>query len=248
MSKLLAALLAALCCVCMTSCAADNLSTYEYAERAIGEGEYNAAAVLFGQLGEYRDAADYRLYAEALDALANGRFDLARANFELLVPFKSSERYLACIDAVEKDRAGETGEALIIYRSLGTFAKANLRAEELEEELTGQAEQVRQGCEETLTSDDQPPQDRRGEAAEIAAQHVRALQSFLADVQDTLPPDAAGTPSCTPENPASRPTAQPAQTAEATIFGLPSAETAPTLPVRHPVHQDKPAAVCHETN
>ena len=107
MSKLLTALLAAVCCLCMTACASSNQDTYEYAESALGIGEYDAAIALFEQLGEYRDAAVYRLYAEALEALAEGELDLARANFELIAPFKSSDLYLACIEAVELDRAGE---------------------------------------------------------------------------------------------------------------------------------------------
>ena len=34
MSKLLTALLAAVCCLCMTACASSNQDTYEYAESA----------------------------------------------------------------------------------------------------------------------------------------------------------------------------------------------------------------------
>ena len=52
MSKLLTALLAAVCCLCMTACASSNQDTYEYAESALGIGEYDVAIALFEQLGD----------------------------------------------------------------------------------------------------------------------------------------------------------------------------------------------------
>lgn len=195
MRKLSAALLAALCCACLTACAATNHDTYEYAERSIGMGEYHVAAALFAQLGEYRDAAEYRLYAEALDALDDGSLDLARANFELIAPFKSSTRYLACIDAIELDKAGETAAALAIYRTLGTFAEAHIRVAELEEELAAQALRLSSECGQAAAESLQ--HDLLTTAARaVRAIHIRTLQALLASTLD-FPAEAADAPAAT---------------------------------------------------
>ena len=60
-------MLAALLC---TGCSARNADYYEQAQLYLGGGDYETAAYLFEQLGEYRDAGEYLLYARALEACA----------------------------------------------------------------------------------------------------------------------------------------------------------------------------------
>lgn len=80
-----------------------NQRYYERAQLMMGSGEYAEAAELFHQLGEYEDSAEYTLYAAALDALQNGKIDLARANLLEIAPFKSADRYLRYLDALDAE-------------------------------------------------------------------------------------------------------------------------------------------------
>lgn len=128
-------LLAVLLCAAltMTACATqENRSFYEEAQLYLGCGEYESAAMLFSQLGEYADSADYALYARALEAIGEEDYALARANLQAIAPFKSSERYLTYLDALEAEDGGELENALTLYQRLGTFADAHLAAERLE--------------------------------------------------------------------------------------------------------------------
>lgn len=128
-------LLAVLLCAAlvMTSCAAqDNRSYYEDAQLYLGNGNYEGAAQLFSQLGEYADSADYALYARALSAIEEEDYTLARANLEAVRPFKSSERYLLYLDALEAEADGELEAALTRYAQLGTFAEAHQAVKRLE--------------------------------------------------------------------------------------------------------------------
>lgn len=137
MMKKMSLLAVLLCAVlAMTSCATqDNRSYYEDAQLYLGNGNYEGAAQLFAQLGEYADSADYALYARALAAIEEEDYALARANLLCVSPFKSSERYLNYLDALEAEEDGELEEALVLYASLGTFADAHLAAERLEEAI-----------------------------------------------------------------------------------------------------------------
>ena len=85
MRKMGAWLMAAL--LLCTGCSDRNVDYYESAQRYLGCGEYDAAAYIFEQLGEYRDAGEYALYTRALEAMAAGDYALAQTNFELVEPF-----------------------------------------------------------------------------------------------------------------------------------------------------------------
>ena len=74
-------ILAVLLCMALTltSCGSREIGEYyEHAQLYLGCGDYDYAAELFAQLGEYEDAADYTLYATALQALEEKEYDLAR--------------------------------------------------------------------------------------------------------------------------------------------------------------------------
>lgn len=108
-----------------------NQQYYEQAQLYLGSGDPATAAELFGQLGEYRDSADYALYATALAALDRGDLALARANLAAVAPFKSSGRYLKIIEALEAEQSGDLEAALALYEALGTFCDAHESAEAL---------------------------------------------------------------------------------------------------------------------
>lgn len=163
MRRYLAVLGAATLAMSAGGCMATNQDVYEFGERCIGLGDYTSAADQFAQLGDYRDSMDYRLYAEALEALSEGKLALARINFEQVAPFKSSERYLQCLDAVELEQAGDLEGALAIYRTLGTFAACDIRVEELETEIP---ERERDDCRAMMEAGDY----------EGAASRLRAME------------------------------------------------------------------------
>lgn len=127
-------LLAALMCLTLTLTACTNQPNQEYYETAqlyLGCGDYEYAAELFSQLGEFEDSADYTLYCRALKAMEDKDFDLARANLDAINPFKSSGRYLMLLDALAAEEAGEAEKALSLYEKLGTFADAHKEADRL---------------------------------------------------------------------------------------------------------------------
>lgn len=126
--------LLAVLCLALSATACVHRSNQEYYEQAqlyLGCGDHSAAAGLFSQLGEYRDSAEYALYAAALHALEEGDLTLARANMMAIAPFKSSARYLTVIDALEHELNGELEAALALYEQLGTFHNAHEAAEAL---------------------------------------------------------------------------------------------------------------------
>ena len=126
--------LLAVMCIAMTATACVHRSNQQYYERAqlyLGSGDAEYAAELFAQLGEYRDSAEYALYADGITALEAGDLDLARTNMETIDPFKSSGRYLIYITALEAELADELDKALSLYEQLGTFHCAHEAAEEL---------------------------------------------------------------------------------------------------------------------
>lgn len=126
--------LLAVLCLALSATACVHRSNQYYYERAqlyLGSGDCASAAEIFRQLGEYRDSADYALYARALQALQEGDLPLARANLTAVLPFKSSERCLTFISALEKEMAGELEAALALYEQLGTFRDAHEAAEAL---------------------------------------------------------------------------------------------------------------------
>ena len=120
--KCSAMLLALALALTATGCGrSSNQEYYEQAQLYLGRGDYELAGLLFSQLGEYGDSADYALYCAGLAALAEGNGDLARANFELVLPFKSSDRYLTYIEALALEDGGQLDEALALWEELGSF-------------------------------------------------------------------------------------------------------------------------------
>ncbi len=120
----------------MTACANSDIGDYyQSAQLYLGSGDYDYAAELFSQLGEYGDAADYALYAAALQALKEDNAALARANFEAVDPFKSSGRYLTWLDAAEAEESGDLEKALALYGELGSFRDAHKDAERLQKAI-----------------------------------------------------------------------------------------------------------------
>ncbi len=119
----------------LSGCTATNQTYYEQAQLYLGAGEYRTAAMLFSQLGEYRQSADYTLYAQALDALTQEDYALARANFHQVKGFKSAGRYLALLDAIALEKGGHYEAALNAFDALGSFSDAPQRAAALREEM-----------------------------------------------------------------------------------------------------------------
>lgn len=145
MTKRIIMLLAVLSlALCATSCSQPtNQEYYEQAQLYLGAGECDTAAILFSQLGEYADSANYALYCAGLHALSEEDLTLARANLEAVHPFKSSARYLRYIEAMEYEAAGELEAALPIYEELGSFEDSHAAAEDLRKAIPEQA--IRQG-------------------------------------------------------------------------------------------------------
>lgn len=131
-------ILAVLACMALTltACGTREIGKYyQTAQLYLGCGDYDYAAELFGQLGEYEDSADYALYAQGLQAVEDKKYDLARSNMEAVNPFKSSGRYLMYLDAAEAEEEGKLEDALSLYEKLGTFMDAHLAAERLEKAI-----------------------------------------------------------------------------------------------------------------
>ena len=144
MKRILTLLLALGLGVTATACVRrSNQQYYEQAQLYLGSGEPATAAELFSQLGEYRDSADYALYAAALAALDQGDLPLARTNLEAIAPFKSSGRYLTIISALEAEKSGDLETALALYETLGTFHGAHKSAAALRTAIPEEA--IRQG-------------------------------------------------------------------------------------------------------
>lgn len=119
----------------LSSCAQSNQEYYHHAQLYLGNGDFEMAALLFDQLGEYEDAADYALYCAALNALAQDDLSLAKANLTLISPFKSSQRYLDYIAALELEGEGKLEEALTIFDGLGSFEDSLTHARNLRETI-----------------------------------------------------------------------------------------------------------------
>ena len=121
--------------LCLCSCTPSTPDYYHHAQLYLGNGDYESAALLFTQLGEYEDAADYALYCTALSALKHDRLSLAKADMELVAPFKSSQRYLRYIAAREAESEDKLEEALGIFRSLGSFEDSLTHVQSLQEAI-----------------------------------------------------------------------------------------------------------------
>lgn len=134
--------LLAVLCLALTATACVHYTNQEYYEQAqlyLGSGDYETAASLFRQLGEYGDSADYALYASALGAMAEEDYTLARANLNQLRDFKSTERYLRYLDALEYEADGQLEAALAVYESLGSFCGSDSNASRLRAEIPEKA-------------------------------------------------------------------------------------------------------------
>lgn len=121
--------------LCLCSCTPSTQEYYHHAQLYLGNGDYDSAALLFTQLGEYEDAADYALYCAALNALKHDQLSLAKADLELVSPFKSSQRYLRYIAALEAEDEGKLEEALGIFQSLGSFEDSLTHVQNLQETI-----------------------------------------------------------------------------------------------------------------
>lgn len=131
MKKLLALLLTLSTVLTFGGCCASNAKLYEQAQLTLGEEDYDTAARIFGQLGEYRDAADYALYARGLEALAAGELALARTTLNEVSYFKSADRYLRYLDAEQLSADGHLEEAMDAFLALGAFYRSQERIAEL---------------------------------------------------------------------------------------------------------------------
>lgn len=132
MKKITLATLLLCAALLLTACADTDIGQYyQRAQLYLGCGDYAYAAELFEQLGEYEAAADYALYARALQAIEEEKYDLARANLTAINPFKSSGRFLMLLDAQEAEEEGKLEDALKLYEKLGTFAGADTEAARL---------------------------------------------------------------------------------------------------------------------
>ncbi len=121
--------------LCLCSCTPSTPDYYHHAQLYLGNGDYESAALLFNQLGEYEDAADYALYCAALNALQHDHLSLAKADLELITPFKSSQRYLRYITAREAENEGKLEDALGIFQSLGSFEDSLTHVQSLREAI-----------------------------------------------------------------------------------------------------------------
>lgn len=119
----------------MSSCTISPAGYYDHAQLYLGSGDFETAASMFSQLGEYGDSADYALYCAGLHALSTGDMALARANLAQVHPFKSSSRYLSMMDAMELESEGSLEEALALYDALGSFEDCRDRAIALRERI-----------------------------------------------------------------------------------------------------------------
>lgn len=131
MKKAFVAVSLLLALLSVTGCTASNQTYYEQAQLFLGGGDYTSAADLFCRLGEYRDSADYALYAAGLHAIKDGDYALAQANLTQVDPFKSSGRYLRYLEARMLEDTGRFDEAQAIYESLGSFEDSPRRVNEL---------------------------------------------------------------------------------------------------------------------
>ncbi len=156
-------LLLIVCGLCLTVTACSRPTNREYYEEAqlyLGAGDFEAAAMLFSQLGEYEDSAEYALYCAGLYALENGDHALARTDMLAVLPFKSSARYLSYLDALQAEEAGEPETALALYEALGSFEDSRMQAERLREEIPEAAMQ-------------------EGRRLMVAKEYEQALEIFL---------------------------------------------------------------------
>lgn len=166
MKKNLIALLA-VTLLMLTGCGiTTNEELYERAQVYLGSNDYERATMLFSQLGEYRDSAEYALYARALLAWQEDDMTLARNGLKALHPFKSTGRYLAYLDAMDAAKAGDTARALEGFQNLGTFGDSaqqatlmqnRLRKEQAEAEENGDDDSPSDAP--TQTQPDDNPQD-----------------------------------------------------------------------------------------
>ncbi|MGN1019678.1 MAG: hypothetical protein ACI4O7_04830 [Aristaeellaceae bacterium] len=131
--KRIVTLLAALAlALTATGCAASNEDYYQQAQRYLGAGDFEGAALLFDQLGGYRDSSEYALYAAGLYALQQGERELARSSLRQVDPFLNSGRYLTYLDAADLADADDLEGAMTLYASLGAFADSAAQAQALE--------------------------------------------------------------------------------------------------------------------
>ncbi len=178
MKKGLMALVVAAVMLLLTGCgiASSNQELYERAQLYLGGNDYEAAAALFMQLGEYGDSADYALYAKSLLAWQDGDLTLARHGLEALHPFKSTGRYLAYLDALDAERAGNTADALAQYEALGTFGDSPTRAQVIRERLKEEQAEAQELAEAQEQLDDED-----------------APEDIPADIFEDVPADEAAT-------------------------------------------------------
>lgn len=119
-------------------CTMSSDAYYQQAQLYLGSDDYATAADMFSQLGEYADAANYSLYCQGLEAMAQGQWEIAKADMALIEPFKSSTRYLQYITACQQEETGDLSQALSGFAALGSFEDSAERAAALKEEIPRQ--------------------------------------------------------------------------------------------------------------
>lgn len=135
MKRILALFLLPVLLLGLSSCSISPAEYYGHAQLYLGSGDFATAALMFDQLGEYEDSASFALYCAALAALEEDDLALARANFALVHPFKSSGRYLSLIEARVCEQNGSLEDALRLYTALGSFEDSQLRAQALQKAI-----------------------------------------------------------------------------------------------------------------
>ncbi len=199
MKKGLMALVVAAVMLLLTGCgiASSNQELYERAQLYLGGNDYEAAAALFMQLGEYGDSADYALYAKSLLAWQDGDLTLARHGLEALHPFKSTGRYLAYLDALDAEHAGNMADALARYEALGTFGDSPTRAQVVRERMKEEQAEAQELAEaqEQLDDEDDPEDISADIFEDVPVDEEAADAEALSEATDA--PDSEENPEAT---------------------------------------------------
>ena len=122
-------------CLCLSLCACSS-GDYKKATNAYTQGDYAAAALLFEQLGDYKDSAELLKdcrYQQALQRIADEEYDEALALLEPLGEYKdSAERIPACRygKALQLMDKGNYDEALALLEPLGEYQDSAEQARE----------------------------------------------------------------------------------------------------------------------
>ncbi len=105
--------------LCLTSC---TTSQYSKAGKLLAQGDYAQAALLYSQLGNYEDAVNYSLYANAADAGEKGNYTTCLNGFTNLGDFSDSPLRLKYYtarqyesQAAEAAATGDAAQTALLY-------------------------------------------------------------------------------------------------------------------------------------